>query len=53
MASTRRTRCSPGVGALAMFGISVLIYLTAYRMRLPADRVRELIDEAAEPASGR
>ena len=36
----------PGIGALAMFAISVLIYLAAYRSRLPGDRVRELIAES-------
>jgi amino acid transporter len=36
---------SPGVGALAMLAISVLVYLLAYHSRLPSDRVRELISE--------
>ena len=37
----------PGIGALAMFAISIAIYLLAYRSRLPGERVRELIEEAS------
>ncbi len=36
----------PGIGALAMLAISVVIYLAAYRSRLPVERVRELIEES-------
>ena len=36
---------APGVGAAAIFGISVAIYLAAYHSRLPAERVKELIAE--------
>ena len=36
----------PGIGALAMLAISVVIYLAAYRSRLPSERVRELIEES-------
>ena len=42
------TLSAPG-GAAAMLAISVIVYVAAYSLRLPGDRVKELIDEAAAP----
>jgi hypothetical protein len=43
---------APGVGAALMLVVSVAIYLLAYRSRLPAERVRELIgDSSSGPAT--
>jgi amino acid transporter len=36
-----------GVGALVIAAISLAVYLAAYRLRLPGQRVKELIEEAA------
>jgi hypothetical protein len=36
-----------GIGVLVIAAISLLVYLAAYRLRLPGRRVEELIDEAA------
>ena len=35
-----------GVGALIVLGWSTVIYLGAYRVRLPADRVKALVGQA-------
>jgi hypothetical protein len=37
-----------GVGALIILVFSTAVYLGAYRVRLPADRVRELIGQARQ-----
>ena len=39
-----------GVGALLMFGVSVVVYLAAYHLRLPGARIREHAGEPAESA---
>ena len=36
-----------GIGVLLIAAISVVVYLAAYRLRLPGQRVKALIDEAA------
>ena len=37
-------------GVAIIFGLSLVVYLAAYMLRLPGDRVRELIEESAERA---
>jgi amino acid transporter len=41
-----------GTGALAMLAVSVVVYLSAYRLRLPGARVEQMLDEAAAEGAG-
>jgi amino acid transporter len=37
-----------GVGALIVLALSIVVYLGAYRVRLPAERVRQLVGQARD-----